>query len=355
MFSKEIARQAEACRFCWMCRHICPVAGSTGNESWTPRAKGLLLSMVERGTEYDAELAEVMYHCTLCDACANDCVTGFRPSEFVRAARTEALVRGIAPACVNDMIDTLLEKGSLFEGEALKAEGASEGAEVLLYLGQTARSVAKTCGETAAALFVRAGVAYQILEKEPDSGAYLAELMGYTGEVQQAAAKAAEAIEKSGAKTVVVLNPADAQIMKEQYPGWGLLPSVEVRTYTSFLAELVEKGRLTPKGTAEGTASLQEPVKLVRGLDEEKPAKALMAASGLTEKEMFLHGKMSRCIGTVPFDRISPETVREMVRVRTEDAERMGSKAIVTVSPDDYYLMKKYAAGTEITDLFSLL
>ena len=62
MFSKESARQAEACRFCWMCRHICPVAGSTGNEGWTPRARGLLVSLIERGVKYDADIAEAMYH-----------------------------------------------------------------------------------------------------------------------------------------------------------------------------------------------------------------------------------------------------------------------------------------------------
>ena len=76
MFSIDSSRQADACRFCWMCRHICPVSNSTGNEGWTPRARGLMVSMIERGLPYDGEIAEAMYHCTLCDACANDCATG---------------------------------------------------------------------------------------------------------------------------------------------------------------------------------------------------------------------------------------------------------------------------------------
>ena len=57
MFSKDSARQADACRFCWMCRHICPVAGATGSEAWTPRARGLMISMIERGTEFDKDIA----------------------------------------------------------------------------------------------------------------------------------------------------------------------------------------------------------------------------------------------------------------------------------------------------------
>ena len=32
MISQNALRHAEKCRFCWMCRHICPVAGSTNRE-----------------------------------------------------------------------------------------------------------------------------------------------------------------------------------------------------------------------------------------------------------------------------------------------------------------------------------
>ena len=356
MFSKEVLKQAEACRFCWMCRHICPVAGSTGNESWTPRAKGLLISLTERGAAFDADMADAMYHCTLCDACANDCATGFRPSEFIRAARTEALVEGVAPACVEKALETLAQKGNIFgKDEAFAVEGSSDGAGLLLYLGQTARYACPETGRSAAELLRRADVAFTVLENEPDSGAFMAELMGYTGEVQQTAARAAEAIKASGASTVAVLDPADAQIFKEQYVQWGLLQGIKLVTFTSLAAELIREGRFSPSSAEGMKFSLQEPVKLVRGLDEEQPALELLAALGADEKQMFLHGKMSRCVGTVPFDIISPETVREMVRVRVGDAARMGSEAVVTASPDDFYLMKKYARGMKIVDLFALL
>ena len=61
MFSIDSSRQADACRFCWMCRHICPVSNSTGNEGWTPRARGLMVSMIERGLPYDGEIAEASF------------------------------------------------------------------------------------------------------------------------------------------------------------------------------------------------------------------------------------------------------------------------------------------------------
>ena len=360
MFSKESARHADACRFCWMCRHICPVAGSTGNEAWTPRARGLMVSMVERGTEYNAEIAEVMYHCTLCDACANDCVTGYKPSDFTREARTLAVVENFAPAKVFDLIDTITEKGNIFGTDRAEVifdavEALPEKAEVLLYVGETARSVLPQAAIDVAALLKKAGISFTMPRDEPVSGAYLGELMGFTGDVQQVAKAAVEQIAATGAKTVVVLNPADASFMHEKYSEWGLLKETEVVTVTAFLASLIQEGKLDIRKESI-RASLQEPVKLTRGMDEIIPLKAIAGAAGVELTEMFLNGKLSRCVGTVPFELYDPKTVREMVRVRCNDAKRLGSEIIVTASPDDNYVMNKHAIGdVQIVDLFSML
>ena len=206
MFSKDSARQADACRFCWMCRYICPVAGATGSEAWTPRARGLMISMIERGTEFDKDIAEAMYHCTLCDACANDCVTGYKPSEYTREARMRAVVEDLAPAAVIKMIDTISECGNIFGLSAMgklfeKAGKLPEKAEVLLFIGQTAEAMRADTGVHAISILKKAGVDFTVLADEPASGAYLGELMGYTGDVQAVAAHTAKMIADTGAKT----------------------------------------------------------------------------------------------------------------------------------------------------------
>ena len=91
MYSQKAVKNADACRFCWMCRHLCPVQLVTGKEANTPRAKGLLVSMERRGQEkMDEDEAEVMYDCLLCEACTNDCATVYDPLIFIREGRTEA-------------------------------------------------------------------------------------------------------------------------------------------------------------------------------------------------------------------------------------------------------------------------
>ena len=360
MFSNESCKNAQACRFCWMCRHICPVAGSTGNEAWTPRARGLLVSMVERGTKFDESIAATMYMCSLCDACANDCVTGFKPSTFIREARMEAVARKVAPKSVLQEIALLQKWQNIFGKEkdpklTAAVRELPEQADVLLYLGQTAANRCAATGLAAISLLRKAGVSFTVLRREPDSGAFLSELMGYTSEIQTQARRAADAIASSHATTLVALDPHDACIFRDQYAQWNLLPGIKVVTATAYLADLIADGKLRPEKIAL-KASFQDPCRLARDLGETQPARDILGALGVEIQELFLHGKMTRCCGGVVLDNHSPEVVRSMVKTREEDAVRIGSKCIVTACPDCQYLMSGYGDGrAEITDLFVLL
>ena len=79
MFSEKAKKNADACRFCYMCRHLCPVELVTGKENNTPRAKGLQVSMLERGMKMDKGCAVKRYECRLCGACTEHSETGCSP------------------------------------------------------------------------------------------------------------------------------------------------------------------------------------------------------------------------------------------------------------------------------------
>lgn len=66
MLSEKANKTVKACRFCWMCRHLCPIGLKTGRENNTPRAKGILLDMAGNGEAYSVSMAEDMYECLLC-------------------------------------------------------------------------------------------------------------------------------------------------------------------------------------------------------------------------------------------------------------------------------------------------
>lgn len=360
MFSNDSIKNAEACRFCWMCRHICPVAGSTGNEAWTPRARGLMVSMMEKGTEFTADIADIMYKCSLCDACANDCVTNFKPSCYTKEARTMAVVQGLAPKGVLQAIENIQTTQNIYgEGRAPEVVEAAaqlpEQADVLLYLGQSGGARASAAGLAAISLLKKAGVSFTVLKKEPASGAFLEELMGNTGDVQEQARKAAASISATGARILVALNPHDACIFRDQYSQWGLLPGVEVVTVTAYLAGLIAQGKLVPR-KVELQASMEDPCRLARGIGETKAVRGILAALGVELKELFLHGEMTRCCGGPVLNSHSPQVVRSMVATRADDAKRIGSSCIITACPDCQDLMSRYGTGdVEIVDLFALL
>lgn len=361
MFSNESKRNAEACRFCWMCRHICTVGNVTGNEADTPRAKGLMVSMVGRGEPYNAEMAEIMYHCSLCDACANDCATNYKPSQYIREARTLAVREEMEPASIHAAIENLTEKGNLFGLTERKPTVAAavaalpKQAEVLVYIGQTA---AYHQAETALALFSllkKAGVSFTALEREPASGAYLGDLMGYTGDVQAVAEQVDATVRAVGAKQIVALNPHDAQVFLQQYQEWGLLKETRVSTATSFVAGLISEGKLTVDQCG-GTVSLHDPCRLTRGLDESEPIRAILAAMGTEVKELFLNRRMSRCCGGLALEAYDPDMAKLTARNREEDAIRLGYQQVVTACPDCLELLRKYGTGAvAYTDIFCML
>lgn len=360
MFSNESSRQADACRFCWMCRHICPVAACTGNEGWTPRARGLMVSMIERGTEYITDIAEAMYHCSLCDACANDCATGFKPSLYIREARTLAVVNDIAPTGITRQIDNIYSSGNIFNETVdsrliERIRKLPETADNLLYIGQSGRVKSSDTVFAIMDLLDKSGTEYTAMVSELPSGAFLSDLMGYTGDVQALAKRNSEGILKTGSKKIIVCSPYDAVMFREKYSEWNCFNDIEIITVTSFISKLISEKKIN-LGKMTLTASLQEPVKLTRGLDEIEPLNSIVKHAGIENVRMFLNGKMSRCIGSPVLEQYAPEVVQKMVASRFLDADRLGCRCILAASTDDSYILRKYVPeGFKAEDLYILL
>ena len=65
-----------SCRYCLMCRHVCPVGRITKREATTPHGWALLIASVDRGQmTWDAEAVDTLYQCAQCNLCLANCVT----------------------------------------------------------------------------------------------------------------------------------------------------------------------------------------------------------------------------------------------------------------------------------------
>ncbi len=356
MFSEKACKHADACRFCWMCRHLCPVQLVSGKETNTPRAKGLLVSMIERGMPFDKDTAKTMYECMLCGACTNDCVTGFDPLIFIREGRTQAIVNGFAPKAVEDVIAKVTETGNIYGANETKVnfDGIAESGDVLVWLGETARYSTPCVANAFFAILKKAGVEFAALKDEPASGSALGDLMGFVEDVRAQAAKAGEAIAKTGAKKLVVLDSYDAALMRHEYKDWGIdLP--EVVTATAFVDELIKSGKLAPKKEAM-VVSYHDGSRLARDLDEHQPARDILAAMGCELHEMWQNKRLAKCCGSAVAGQFMPETRAKVAANRWNDVKRTDAKVLVASCPQSTEaLYATVPEGYEYKDLFVML
>lgn len=356
MFSEKAKKNADACRFCWMCRHLCPVELVTGKETNTPRAKGLQVSMMERGMPMDAASARTMFECMLCGACTNDCATGFEPPVFIREGRTQAVLNDLTPAYVQKVMDRVSETGNIYgaKGCLVKLDGIPEKGDLLVWLGATARYSTPHVAEALLKILTRAGVKFAVLKDEPASGSALGDLVGFIEDVRAEAQKAGKAIAASGAKKLVVLDSYDAALMRHEYKDWGVeLP--EVVTATAFVDELIKAGKLALKREAM-VVSYHDGSRLARDLDEHQPARDILAAMGCDIHEMWQNRRLAKCCGSAVAGQYLPELRKEVAANRWNDLKRTDAKTLVAACPQSTEaLSETVPEGYAYKDLFELL
>ena len=73
---EDVILTTENCRYCLMCRHVCPVGHVTRLETLTPHGWGLTISSIRRGMlAIDDSTVAAIYSCADCGTCRANCVT----------------------------------------------------------------------------------------------------------------------------------------------------------------------------------------------------------------------------------------------------------------------------------------
>ncbi|HHU01719.1 MAG: (Fe-S)-binding protein [Christensenellales bacterium] len=370
MYSEKAKKHADACRFCYMCRHLCPIERATGRENNSPRAKGLQVSMIVRGMKMDKASAVTMYECLLCGACTADCVTGFDPLVFIREARTQAMLEELTPKFAEKVIDRLMETGNAYGAKESKVnfEGIDEEGEILVWLGNAARYAVPDVANALFSILNKAGVSFAALKDEPASGCELGDMIGHVEDVRILAKAAAEAIVKTGAKKVIVLDSHDAAFFLHECKDWGIeLP--EIVTATAFVEDLINEGKIVPKKIKE-IVSYHDAARLARDMGELEPARNIIAAMGAELQEMYLNEKdnknpknmacgsfvRARECGSSLMGQMKPELSVMLCEKRYTDLLRTDSRILIAADPQATEALRlSVPEGVEYRDLFVML
>lgn len=355
LISNKSKQIVDSCRFCWMCRHICPIGNATGQERNTARARALTLSLVERGAaDFSGGIETNVYECALCGACTKDCATGLDPVAFTKEARNEIVMTGKAPAYVIKMLENIDKTGNVygqteFCPDMLKAiESVSAKTDILFFLGADARCKAADKATKAIELLKKAGIKFTVMANEPNSGYALDFLAGAADETKTAMTECAETL--NAYKTVVCYDPADAKVMLREYKEWGIDVKAEVKTFTSFLAEKIADGTIKA-AKSDKVFYFQDPALLARDLEESEPARKVLAACGEV-KEMLLFAKDVMWAGSSMMAEYLPKVMKLTAERRFADLKHVGGSVMVTASPSEYAALA--AVKPEDVELYTI-
>lgn len=331
-FTQKSQEHIDACRFCWMCHHVCPIGNATGLERNTARARALGLSLVMRDAiDYSDDIINNVYECSLCGGCMTDCVTGWDPVMFTKEARLGAALDGKLPDYIMNMISNLQEKGNVYGKDVDVQE--IKGGDILFFLGEDTR--AKGNADKAIELLKKANVEFSVLKDEPNSGYSMDFMVGAAAETKQIMEECAKVL--NNYKKVVCYDPADAKVMMREYKEWGVELKAEVVTFTTFVAELIKENKLIVKNNGLKFTPQDSPL-LARDLEETEPVREILSACGEVN-EMLLNRQYTMLAGNLIMNEYMPNVMQKVAENRWINAKNANAEILVTESPAEYALL----------------
>ena len=333
--SEKSKQHIDSCRFCWMCRHICPVSIATGQERNTARARALSLSLVVRGAEGIDQVVDNLYECALCGACVKECVTGWDPVMFTREAKTAACLEGVIPNYIEKLIDNLESKGNVY-GKDKSVMLAKTGSDTLLLLGEDARFMSASSVENAVKLLDKASVKFDVLDNEPNTGSSMYYLTGKSSETVNMMKECAKVL--NGYKTVIVYDPADLKLLLREYKEFGVEVSAKIVGFSEFVLSLITDKKLSVNKT-DKEYTVQDNFNYSRELDDSKTVRQIVEAVGVN-KDFLMCGKDTMFAGSLLMHEYMQEAMEKVALTRWKNAGGVGAKTVVTQSPCEYEMLK---------------
>jgi len=325
----------EGCRYCLMCRHVCPVTRVTFNEATSPHGWALEIASVRRGLlEWNAETTNLLYQCADCGLCNAFCVTDQPLPQAIVAARADVVAGGHAPASVARVDATLRQWGNMY-GEAVQDTPGPERAEVALFAGDAAWYRERDHLVAAQRLLKAAGIEHGLMAAGRSSG-YLAYTLGLHETARELALATVAEIQRSGCGTLLALSPEQAFTFTAVYPQLGapLPDEVEVIELTVLLARLLDEGRLKLRAAPIDLA-YHDPCQAPR-IDGRwrAPRRLLSAATSLPLREAFWREQRAAPCGAsggLPWTQ--PGLANALAQAALKDVALRGARLLVTDAP----------------------
>jgi heterodisulfide reductase subunit D len=353
---------------------LCPAYTRYGFFAYSGGGKCYLAQGIKEGVlEPDEELADVLFHCTLCGSCEEQCATDQSPTDIARLVRREVVkALGGPPGDAQTVVkSTVNYKNPYQQPKAMRyrwakgmniKDASKEKVETLYFVGCTAAMIpARThFALNTVKLLEAAGEDFGTLgSKEICCGATTYNL-GVEDTFKEIATENTEMLNKLEVQKVLTSCSGCYSVMKNEYPKIARR-NFEVVHVVEYLDQLIAEGKLKPEKKVELTVTYHDPCHLGRYSKlYDAPRRILEAIPGIELIEMPRNREKSWCCGAGAGVKTTyPDFAAWIGEQRINEAKETGAEALVTACPFCEGNLTDVAqateAGMEVFDVTDLL
>ena len=301
-----------ACRFCFMCRHLSTLANVSFKEADTPRGRALICDKIRMNNDNltNSDYIQSAYEATLSAACRKHCVSSYDEAGLILSWRQDIVEAGLAPENIKSLATEL-------QNIDFKVEGSGD---TLYYIDSYSdkSAVPKDCkvisgGDTGKAL----------------------EVMGFIKESEEVFTKFKTAVAESGCKTLVTSCPASYDMLKDKL-------DIEVKHNSEVLKAKAASGKVyyLDSDFLKNYCDLDVPRELLAKCGYE------LVPFGTNPEESYAVGE-----GAIVYDKLNPQLAEKLCKRIVELADDPQNDILVTASPYTQTALNKYAPELRVLSL----
>lgn len=360
MSQSNVLDTTENCRYCLMCRHLCPVGNTTHNEALSPHGWAQMVASEQRGLmEWTSDSIDALYKCADCGNCESHCVTDQPLPNAIAEARARLVEKDLVPNSVKQVSDKLKSSTNLFNGQ--KVESPSGKGEYALFAGDEADHFTPGLVDDVLSLLEAAGIEPVVIGRGRNDG-LIPSGLGLRSQATELAEATVKDLETTGAKTLLTLSAGSYFTFRRVYQermGIEFNQDVEVVEILTLLAEKANAGDLNfkKKDIPEPFAYV-DPTHSVRVQTRYETPRTLMdMAFGGERVELFWRKERSGSSGSTGLQFTHPELADDLTNSRLEDAVQVGAKIIYTEDPATFGHLNRLSGshGLEVRNLYKAL
>jgi Fe-S oxidoreductase len=289
---------------------------------------------------------ETLWACTSCRACVYECPMMIEHVDaIVSMRRHQTLELGATPgkgaealaelkAADNPGGRTLASRLDWATDLALPRLAEVESADILLWLGDAAFELrGQRTLRSLVRLLRQAKVDFAVIGAEELDCGDIARRLGDEALFQDLARRNIALLARHRFRRILTADPHVLHCLKNEYPAFG--GRYDVVHHTTFLAELIEQGRLAPSRSLGQAVTYHDPCYLGRYNGEIASPRAILDRLGIERREMERSGLRSSCCGGgggAPLTDVAGK--RRIPDIRMDHARATGAPVLAVACPN---------------------